>query len=172
MCAVETCEKAVVARGWCSAHYTCWQRYGDPLHVRATLEDRFFAKIAAGPNNCWIWTSVLRGNGYGAIRVGSKFALAHRVSYEMHRGPIPAGLTIDHLCDETRCVNPDHLEPATGKANTLRSNGITAVNARKTHCVAGHPLSGDNVRDWRGHRHCRTCARDRARIYRAKGKGA
>lgn len=137
---------------------------------RAPLADRFYGKIAAGPTNCWIWTSVLRGNGYGAIKVGSRFALAHRVSYEMHVGPIPAGLTIDHLCDEPRCVNPAHLEPATLRDNILRSNGISAVNARKTVCVAGHPLSGDNVRTWKGHRHCRTCSRDRMRVYRARGK--
>lgn len=66
---------------------------------------------------CWLWTGG-KGNGYGRMcTVGRKMKLAHRVSYEMHVGPIPAGLVIDHTCRNTLCVNPDHLRAVTNKQN-------------------------------------------------------
>lgn len=95
--------------------------------------------------DCLVWTGYITSRGYG--RVSSK--LAHRVYYELVRGPIPDGLTIDHLCRNKACCNPDHLEPVTSLENVRR--------ARKSHCTHGHPLSGDNIIERYGYRECLAC---------------
>lgn len=122
-------------------------------------------------NGCWDWTGAIYPNGYGAHRkAGFKGMYAHRVMYQRLVGPIPLGLTIDHLCRNRRCVNPAHLEPVTKRTNTLRGVGGPAVNAKKTHCIHGHPFSGENLWVERtGSRHCRTCHRNsQARFTAAK----
>lgn len=48
-------------------------------------------------------------HGYGYINMGGKNTRAHRVAYEFHKGPIPAGMFVCHTCDMPACVNPDHL---------------------------------------------------------------
>lgn len=103
---------------------------------------------------CMAWLGPVDAQGYG--RHGKEWA--HRFVYEMTVGPIPSGLQLDHLCRNRRCVNPDHLEPVTSRENTLRGDGPTAQNARKSHCHRGHPFSGDNlfVRS-DGTRRCRAC---------------
>lgn len=113
-------------------------------------------------SGCWIWNASLNPGGYGQIctRTGHP-ALAHRVSYELNRGPIPKGLTLDHLCRNRCCVNPDHLEAVTMTLNVLRGIGPTAVNARKTICKRGHALTQDNVHLWRNMRFCKACIRIR-----------
>jgi hypothetical protein len=88
-------------------------------------------------------------------------------------------LTLDHLCRNKACVNPAHLEPVTNRENVLRGVGLSAENARKTHCKRGHPLSGDNVVVSKGgrKRRCVACERlrDAGRTTRAsrlpKGQG-
>ena len=82
----------------------------------------------------------------------------HCVSWELHRGPIPDGFHVDHLCRNTWCVNPDHLEPVTPLENTRRgmTGAVTkARHAAKTHCKSGHPLDGRT----KGGRFCTQCAR-------------
>jgi hypothetical protein len=67
-----------------------------------------------------MWTSARRGDGYGAFQVESKRQIsAHRYSYQLHHGEIPAGMVVMHSCDQPLCVNPSHL-----------SIGTTADNAR------------------------------------------
>lgn len=58
---------------------------------------------------CWIWTGHLNGNGYGRISVNGRNEQTHRVSWSIHRGPIPNGQHVLHHCDVRCCVNPDHL---------------------------------------------------------------
>lgn len=122
------------------------------------LEVRFFAKVEK-TDSCWNWTACTNDNGYGLIWVyeAQTKLYAHRVSYEIHVGPIPEGLHIDHLCRNRGCVNPDHLEPVTGAENNRR------VAVLRTHCPQGHPYDGDNVCIYRGHRRCRACDRERHR---------
>ena len=133
--------------------------------------DRFSEKIAAGENCCIVWTGGLNGAGYAQFYVG-RTSLAetgksygHRWAYEYFIGPIPAGMHLDHLCRNRRCVNPYHLEPVTVRENLLRGEGPSAVHAVKTHCPAGHAYAGENlyVHPRKGYRVCRACGRDRAR---------
>lgn len=128
-------------------------------------EERFWEKVEETPDGCWLWTAATDKDGYGVF-VGAPYGTssAHRIAYRFVVGLIPAGLTIDHLCRTLTCINPAHLEPVSNRENILRGDGITAVNARKTHCKRGHPLSGDNLYPRPdGDRDCRTCRRERGR---------
>lgn len=119
--------------------------------------------------NCWIWegakTKSMGGTEYGRMwnPVEGKNQRAHRVIFETERHKIPKGLTLDHLCRNTLCVNPNHMEVVSLKENILRGTGPTAINARKTHCKRGHALSGGNVdrdvQNGRPRRKCSTCRR-------------
>lgn len=128
---------------------------------------RFWAKVNK-TETCWLWTAgtvrsaTLR---YGSFHIGGRKVVAHRFAYEACVGPIPAGLTLDHVkargCTSTLCVNPAHMEPVTLKVNVLRGSGTGALNAQKTHCNRGHPLSGENLRMELGGkaRRCHACRR-------------
>jgi hypothetical protein len=109
---------------------------------------------------CWPWLGGLNGHGYGTQ--GTTFRgfkwLAHRLVYEIMVGPIPKGLTLDHLCRNHACVNPLHLEPVTAVENVMRGDGWAARKARQTHCTRGHPLTEDNIYRRGGRWRCRTCA--------------
>jgi hypothetical protein len=81
------------------------------------------------PGGCWMWLGARSKAGYGRFAIGNKsagvpgiYTSAHRITYQVLRGPIPAGLTIDHLCRVTSCVKPDHLEPCTLAENIARSH--------------------------------------------------
>lgn len=96
------------------------------------------------PGECWIWEGARtksRSGFYGRIQQDGHCRYAHRVVYELLVGPIPDGLEIDHLCRQTECCNPQHLEPVTGLTNVRRG-----TRGSQTHCArGGHPLSGDNL---------------------------
>ena len=129
------------------------------------LLERFQRRIEVADNGCWLWTGPLYGYGYGSAGVNGRTHNAHRAVWETAVGPIEKGLHLDHLCRNPACVNPAHMEVVTARVNAMRSTAPTAVNARKTHCVRGHPLNGENllVDPKNGKRRCRACAD----IYRA-----
>jgi hypothetical protein len=123
--------------------------------------ERFWEKVeVTDPDGCWLWTASCRPSGYGHFALTrDRGASAHRWAYEHLVGPIPDGLSLDHLCRVPRCVNPAHLEPVSARTNILRGIGVAAVNATKTHCPSGHAYVGTNIRIYRGRRHCRACNR-------------
>lgn len=72
---------------------------------------------------CWEWNRYRNEHGYGRLnKAGQRTMYAHRWAYELLVGPIPVGLTIDHLCLNPACVNPEHLEPVTLSENRRRAN--------------------------------------------------
>lgn len=127
---------------------------------------RFWARtavpVAANPDRCWLYKGPLNRDGYGVITAAGTKMYAHVFAYELIVGPVPEGKQLDHVrsrgCTHHNCVNPEHLEPVTSKENTLRGDSPPAKNAQKSHCVHGHPLSGDNLYITpQGYRECRTC---------------
>lgn len=137
-----------------------------------TALERFTVKFRVDPaTNCWNWIAATDGHGYGKFYANPGHAKAHRWSYEHHRGPIPSGLQIDHLCRNRACVNPDHLDPVTPRVNTMRGFAVSALRARQTHCIHGHEFTPRNtILDKRGHRTCRSCRDQRSLAkYRAYG---
>jgi len=126
-------------------------------------KERFLEFIDDQSAGCWLWHGATNKRGYGFLVWCDKFAYAHRVSYEIFVGPIPAGFQVDHLCRVTNCVNPFHLEAVTQTENARRT--------RQTHCKYGHPLSGDNLRVYPdGRRKCVACNRRNARAAHKRAK--
>ncbi len=125
------------------------------------IAGRMGDKFQFTAEGCWIWTGAFGGSkgNYGVLVLARSNRYAHRVMYELLVGKILRGLTLDHLCRRPRCVNPDHLEAVTHRENVLRGESPPANQARRTHCIRGHALEGDNLRIYRGARRCRACAR-------------
>lgn len=137
-----------------------------------TPEDlgRFRAKVVhAGPDACWEWTGARSTAGYGYCWFGGKTQSAHRVAYLIARGPIPAGLHIDHLCRNRGCVNPAHMEAVEPGENTRRGMSPGAVSVRMNRCRRGHEFTPENTYTTPGgQRMCRECCRARDRERRKR----
>lgn len=131
-------------------------------HAIPTLDEatqaRFWAKVEK-KESCWNWTAC-RVQGYGQFSIGGTRYRVHRISLALAGVAVPEELTVDHLCRNRACINPEHLEVVTNKVNALRGVGSPALNARKTHCIHGHELSGSNLHIGSdGYRECRACGR-------------
>jgi hypothetical protein len=126
--------------------------------------------------DCLIFTGAL-ARGYGRIRNYETGGVeqAHRVVYEEEVGPIPDGLTIDHVqerCTSRACVEVRHMEVVTRGENTRRgagNNPTVIANRAKTHCPQGHPYDEANTyRPPNGSRYCRTCIAAQTKAWRER----
>lgn len=171
VCEVASCDLPIRTRGYCNKHYKRFLKYGDPEGEpkKPTPDERFVSKIEKLDNGCWQWSGTTINTGYGKFVVKKKQYLAHRYSYEMHKGTIPDGLVLDHLCRNRLCVNPDHLEAVTNEENLYRGVGFRILNGMDGSCVNGHKYTEENTyynpnnpRD----RRCRQCAHNRDRLRR------
>lgn len=108
-------------------------------------------------DDCWLWPFGKTGKGYGAVWVDNTTKDAHLVAYQI-RYPsyieIRIGLHLDHLCRNTACFNPSHLELVTPKENTNRGKRF---NSEKTHCKRGHEFTEENTYRYKNSRKCRKC---------------
>ncbi len=146
------------------------------------LAERLLAKIEKTDVGCWLFNGHIdKKSGYGKLSPDrtpdavQTSIWVHRISYAAHKGAIPFGMELEHTCGVRRCVNPEHLRPITHRENFVHNRlpGQVRVNiATKTHCIHGHPLSGDNlvIRANGKRRECRTCKR--AIVKRAAAKKA
>lgn len=164
-CEVEGCDRTVQARGLCRPHYyrywssADYERLQSP-HVQGTKEMKFWAKVdKRGSDECWEWTASRGPKGYGKANYQGEWYSPHRFSYELHVGPIPDGLTIDHLCRNKGCVNPAHLEAVTNLENRRRAAAL------QTHCRKGHEFTPENTarHSVTNARVCRECQRTAGR---------
>lgn len=99
----------------------------NPTDLPANVVRSMYQRIEIGghPTGCHVWRGFKDRNGYGAFTPrkssGIRMGVAHRFVYAHFVGPIPKGMTLDHLCANPSCVNPSHLEPVTLRENVRRS---------------------------------------------------
>ena len=138
-----------------------------PRNFTPTLSDLLSVSDVEPETGCWIWKRRLNRWGYGHISVEAKRMPAYRYSWTLANGPIPEGMTVDHLCFRPSCVNPDHL-----RLLTPRQNAALNRRALATQCKRGHEFSDENTRrttrpNGSVSRYCRECERVRRLVERA-----
>ncbi len=151
--------------------------------IKPTAIERLMVRVIVMPNGCWQWVGRKTQDGYGKI----SGKLAHREIHILHKGEIPKGMELDHVCHDPEicklgnscphrsCVNPDHTVPVTHDKNMgERANKAGypshfenhwASLRSMTHCKRGHPLSPENTYTSSGGRGCKVCS-----YYKAKGR--
>lgn len=128
--------------------------------------DEIMARVQED-GDCLLWTGSVHGQGYGWVSWENRGWLTHRLFWTLLVGPIPEGMTLDHVkerCHSKLCVKIDHLEVVTRGENTSRYyRGVT-------HCKAGHEWTEENtyIHPCHGRRNCLTCRREAATRWNAQ----
>lgn len=163
-CLVEVCERGVRARGLCSLHYARVRRTGTTAVgerlVGAGLEERLWFRTVVN-GECWesgraLTRRVRDGKGYPGLRIGKQMVTVHLAAYRHFVGEPAEGHQVHHRCGNKLCWRPEHLV-ALSPAAHKRAH-------RKTECVKGHALAGENLRvvitpeGWAINR-CKECGR-------------
>lgn len=139
-------------------------------------KDRILTNIVVDENGCWVWQRAIETGGRGVLNIRDdgehKMVRAHRYSYEVFVGPIPEGLTIDHLCRNIKCVNYEHLEPVSIQVNIKRHWAALGFDER---CGKGHERTEETTaystrKDGKLTRRCRICDREYSRSYQKRKK--
>ena len=132
ICSIDGCGARAKARGWCGKHYQAWTKHGDPEFQREHPIYRDPAKAIAARTerrgDCLIWTGRIGVDGYGYMKTGGKVRHAHRIAWELERGPIPEGMQVDHTCWNPACVAVEHLRLATPHENLRSLQGPKSTN--------------------------------------------
>jgi hypothetical protein len=131
-------------------------------------ETRILSKITINPvTKCWNWNAAKDSFGYGHVNIRGRIYRTHRLFYAWKIGDLPSakygkGVPIlDHLCKNTSCCNPNHMELVSQSINLERGKGIGSINKRKTHCIHGHLLPEAREKYGKGKlgRRCIICRR-------------
>jgi len=160
---------------------------GQYKRTRISPVTRIMRCVTIDPvSGCWLCSLSVDAGGYSRCQgVGQ----SHRIVYEHHKGPIPEGLELDHVCHKPeeceggptcphrRCVNPDHLEPVTKRENWMRSNGVlnnykaaAAAKLSRTHCPNGHEYDRVYENGKKRFRFCTKCRDERAALTENRAK--
>jgi hypothetical protein len=152
-------------------------------HLSTKDITRIFKRIIITESGCWEWRGArLKQSGYGVLRYQRRTEIVHRLLYAWTTEKLPQrkrgepfgddDRELDHLhCSNKHCCNPVHMALVAHKSNSLRSDSPSAINARKTHCIHGHPLPLEPVDEGNGvlTRRCLPCRRKNSnRRYHAR----
>lgn len=119
---------------------------------------RMVARRRIVPSGCWEWTGATNGYGYGTMSLRGRRYYIHRLAYQLAEGAIPPKHVVDHMCENTLCFNPVHLDAVTHQENIRRASKVGA----KRRCVHGHAYTRANTYVTpAGARQCRKCNRRR-----------
>ena len=115
------------------------------VELTSTATARFMTNVKFGHDNeCWLWSGCVSPDGYGRVRISGHTYLSHRVSFTIFNGCIPGGLSIDHICHNRRCVNPNHLRLCDDSENRCNSS------IRSDNCSGFKGVSWDSrLQKWR-----------------------
>ena len=111
------------------------------VYPRKSPIERAFDKIKIQSNGCWVWKGVGKKTGYGKLKINGKFVYAHRFFYNFEHPEFPIlgknrKNSLDHLCRNPSCVNPEHLEPVTQRENCTRGKN-SILNKNKSSKYVG-----------------------------------
>ena len=130
---------------------------GKPVRFRPSHGNRRHHPKSAyviDDNGCWVWQGSATDGGYAQLRIDGTVEYVHRWSYRQHKGEIPPGTEIDHLCRNRLCMNPDHLEAVTPATNVQRSSNakLTPEQVREIRVLSATLSNSEIARRFGVHR--------------------